>query len=124
MKVLVVDDEASVRKVFRRMIAKPTVGVVEAGSLREARAAMKAERCDVLIADIALPDGDGLDFVERALESRPDLKAIVLTGKPSRERRRRAKDAGAAFLDKPVTLEDLAAAVDAAFLGRVRRSQE
>jgi DNA-binding NtrC family response regulator len=124
MKVLVLDDEPSVRRVFRRMIARSTVKVVEAGSVKEARAAMRAGRCDVLIADVALPDGDGLDFVTRTLRAQPDLKAIVLTGDPSRERRRRAKDAGAAFLDKPVTREDLAAAVDAAFLARSARAPQ
>lgn len=88
--------------------------MTEAGTLEAARAAARRAAFAVLICDVHLPDGDGLEFVEEFGRLRPAAGAIVMTGQPTSELRDRALALGAAFLTKPFEIAQLLAAVDAA----------
>ncbi len=80
-RVLIVDDHPIVRQGLRRMIDPESDLVVcgEAQSEREARAAIRELDPDVVIVDISLVQGDGLELVRDVHAQRPDLPMLVLS---------------------------------------------
>ncbi|MGH8136812.1 MAG: response regulator [Steroidobacteraceae bacterium] len=80
-RVLIVDDHPIVRQGLRRMIEpEPDLAVCgEAQTEREARAAIRALAPDVVIVDISLGQGDGLELVRDVHAQRPDLPMLVLS---------------------------------------------
>jgi DNA-binding NarL/FixJ family response regulator len=80
-KVLIVDDHPIVRQGLRLMInEEPDLEVVgEAQSEREARSAIRALEPDVVIVDISLAQGDGLELVRDVHAHHPDLPMLVLS---------------------------------------------
>jgi len=80
-RVLIVDDHPIVRQGLRRMIdPEPDLAVCgEAQSEREARAAIRDLDPDVVIVDLSLSQGDGLDLVRDVHAQRPDLPMLVLS---------------------------------------------
>ncbi len=80
-RVLVVDDHPIVRHGLRQMIdAEPDLMVCgEAQSDREARLAIRELAPDVMIVDVSLAQGDGLDLVREVHAQRPDLPMLVLS---------------------------------------------
>src|ERR1700756_727571 len=80
-RVLIVDDHPIVRQGLRRMI-EPEPDLVVCGEVqteREARAAIRALAPDVVIVDISLAQGDGLELVRDAHAQRPELPMLVLS---------------------------------------------
>jgi len=80
-RVLIVDDHPIVRHGLRRMIdAEPDLVVCgEAQSDREARAAIRELSPDIMIVDVSLAQGDGLDLVREVRAQRPELPMLVLS---------------------------------------------
>ncbi|HEV2701730.1 MAG TPA: response regulator transcription factor [Steroidobacteraceae bacterium] len=80
-RVLIVDDHPIVRHGLRQMIdAEPDLMVCgEAQSDREARAALRAVDPDVMIVDVSLAQGDGMDLVREVHAQRPQLPMLVLS---------------------------------------------
>ncbi len=80
-RVLVVDDHPIVRHGLKQMIdAEPDLVVCgEAQSDREARAAIRELAPDVMIVDVSLAQGDGMDLVREVHAQRPDLPMLVLS---------------------------------------------
>ncbi|MGH7385664.1 MAG: response regulator [Candidatus Rokuibacteriota bacterium] len=111
-RVLVVDDEADFLATYERLLRRQGYEVVTATSRGAALAALASERPHLLISDLRLPDGDGLDVVRAARGAPEPLPAIVVTGYPSDETRRAALAAGATtFLAKPFAAAKLLAAI-------------
>lgn len=79
--VLVADDHAIVRRGLRALFAESGDIVVdgEATSAREVREAVRARPWDVLVLDINLPDGDGLDLLKEIKRDAPTLPVLILT---------------------------------------------
>src|SRR5579872_3499782 len=80
-RVLIVDDHPIVRQGLRRMI-EPEPDLVVCGEVqtdKEARAAIRALSPDVVIVDISLGQGDGLELVRDVHAQRPDLPMLVLS---------------------------------------------
>ena len=80
-RVLIVDDHPIVRQGLRRMIeSEPDLAVCgEVQSEREARAAIRALKPDVVIVDISLAQGDGMELVRDVHAQYPDLPMLVLS---------------------------------------------
>ncbi len=76
--ILVVDDEPAIRESLAFALEREGFAIAVAASLKEARAASAA--AELIILDLVLPDGNGLDFL-RALRSRSDVPVIVLTSR-------------------------------------------
>jgi two-component system, OmpR family, response regulator RegX3 len=76
--VLVVDDEPAIRESLAFALRRDGFGIAEAGTLREAE--RRSGDADLIILDLVLPDGSGLDFL-RTLRSRSDVPVIVLTSR-------------------------------------------
>jgi DNA-binding response OmpR family regulator len=107
--VLVVEDETDIRDLIATALQRDLNCRVRAvPSLRQARRVLATEPVDLLVADIGLPDGDGMSLL-KALHSRyPFSQAIIITGKPSMEDAIVAMRQGAAdLLAKPFTAETL-----------------
>ena len=111
-RVLVVDDEADFLATYDRLLRRQGYEVVTAKSLAAGLAALDLERPSLVISDLRLPDGDGLDVVRAARRGPAPPAVIVVTGYPSVDRRQAALAAGAtAFLAKPFSAAALLAAI-------------
>jgi two-component system KDP operon response regulator KdpE len=107
--VLVVEDEAPVRRFLRAALAAHGYRVVEAGGVREAEQLAPGHNPDVFLLDLGLPDGDGVDLARRIREwSRAPI--IVLSARGREEDKVNALDAGADdYLTKPFGVNELLA---------------
>ena len=114
-RVLVVDDEADIRELLELTLLRMGLAVESAASVAEANALLKAQRFDLCLTDMRLPDGEGLDLVRYIGEHCVDLPVAVITAFGSTENAVAALKAGAFdYLSKPVSLEDLRSLVKSA----------
>jgi signal transduction histidine kinase/CheY-like chemotaxis protein len=115
ISVLVVDDDQESREVVAAHLAACDAVVLTAASAAEARSLLEQEHVDVMLADIAMPDEDGYEFVRklRTCESpTARIPAAALTAFAREEDRRRAMEAGFQLhLAKPIEARSLTAAV-------------
>ncbi len=108
--MLLVDDHEDTRYVIRRLLAPHDVRT--AGSVSEALEEATQHDFDLLVSDIGLPDGSGLDLMKQ-LRDGYNMKGIALSGYGMEEDVRRSLDAGFnAHLTKPITSEALHAAIE------------
>jgi DNA-binding response OmpR family regulator len=111
-RVLVVDDETDFLDTYVRLLRRQGYAVTTASSLATALAAVARERLSLVISDLNLPDGDGLEVVRAARSGAYPAPVIVVTGYSSEERRKAALAAGAmAFFAKPFIASALLVAV-------------
>ena len=117
--VLVVDDDANTREALAALAAAEGFTTACAGSVAEARIQLVRQRPDVVMMDLRLPDGSGIDLFED-LEDRSTIETILITGHASVESAVDALRLGASdYLTKPVNLQRLKAV-----LSRVPKSGE
>ena len=110
-KILMVDDHEDTSRAMKRLLEKLGYEVRVANSVQSALGAADAACFDLLISDIGLPDGSGLDLMRELLGRRP-MKGIALSGYNMEEDIRRSKEAGfAEHLTKPVDFGALAATI-------------
>ncbi len=76
MKVLVVEDESDTRELIVAMLVKCGCSVFPARTTAEALTHLETARPDLIVSDIALPDGDGLTFMRKVRASEPGIRAI------------------------------------------------
>lgn len=113
--ILIVEDEADLAATCARLLRRQGHAVVAVGSRAAALAALGDAAPAVLVSDVRLPDGDGLDVVRAAAAMEPRVPAVVMTGRASEAGRVAARAAGAvAYLPKPFTSESFARSVDGA----------
>jgi two-component system, NtrC family, response regulator PilR len=121
-RLLVVDDEPDLRTLYELTLVREGYDVESAASVEEAWALLNGRGAggfQLLITDMRLPDGNGLDLLRRMEEAGRAEKAIVITAYGSPENAVEALKAGAYdYLTKPVDLRQFRAAVASA-LGRV-----
>jgi DNA-binding NarL/FixJ family response regulator len=120
IKVLLVDDHPVVRVSLRGMLATEDdlEVVAEAGGAAEAVAAVRLHAPDVVLMDLRMPDGDGVEATARVLAQRPATRVVVLTTHETDSDILRAVEAGAAgYLLKDASRQDLAQAIRAAARG-------
>ena len=113
--VLVLEDEADLAATCARLLRRRGHRVVTVGSCAAALAALAETAPAVIVCDVVLPDGNGLDVVRAAAAMRPPVPAVVVTARASEAGRVAAKVAGAVgYLPKPFTAESFAGHVDRA----------
>ena len=111
-RVLVVDDDAAIRTVVAQALRRAGHEVLTADSLAAADRALAAAPPDVLVTDVVLPDGNGLDHLAAVAERHPALPVIVLSARNTLTTAVRATEAGAyEYLPKPFDLDALTQAV-------------
>ncbi len=110
--VLVIDDEPTVRETLEEFFTTVGYDVATAATAAAGREQAAARLPDVILADLRLPDGDGLALLDALRTADEDAAVIVLTGHADVPTAVRAMQRGAAdLLQKPVDLEALDAAV-------------
>jgi DNA-binding NarL/FixJ family response regulator len=112
-RVLLVDDHDLIRQGLARAFERSSDFVVagEAGTLTEGLRLVRDLDPDVVVTDVRLPDGTGLDLVRKARVQRPDLGIVVLTMYAGDEQLFEALEAGAsAFVAKDAPSDDVVAA--------------
>ncbi len=103
MKTLIVEDDASLRKSLETAIRDLGGEPRGVGTARQASDALRESPPHLLIVDISLPDGDGLEILREARQAVPDIDAIVITGSSAIDHAIEALRAGAAdYLLKPL----------------------
>jgi len=111
-RVLVVDDEGDFLTTYERLLRHHGFHVIVATTRADGVAAVMRERPDLVISDLRLPDGSGLDVVRAARSMPAPPSVIVVSGYPSTDTRQSALAAGAtAFLAKPFAAAALLAAI-------------
>jgi two-component system, NtrC family, nitrogen regulation response regulator GlnG len=104
-RILVTDDDAAIRTVVREALRRAGHTVETAGSVAEQRRALASFRPQVLVTDVVLPDGDGLDIIGEIRVTQPDLPVIVLSAQNTFTTALRANERGAfEYLPKPFDL--------------------
>ncbi|MDP9046068.1 MAG: sigma-54 dependent transcriptional regulator [Pseudomonadota bacterium] len=113
---LVVDDEEDSAEMMAALIAAEGFTVATAGSLQQARRKMALQAPDVVLLDLVLPDGNGIDFVND-VKALPSAEVVLITGHASVATSVQALRMGAAdYLTKPLNMKQLQGV-----LSRVRR---
>jgi DNA-binding NtrC family response regulator len=108
--ILFVDDEASFRSITTRELARAGYRVEQAGNLGEARHALARRGFDLVLLDVRMPDGSGLDLLPEIRELWPATQVVMLTAYGTVEEAIRAMKQGAHdFLTKPCSLSELEA---------------
>ena len=103
MKVLIVEDDLATRKGLEESIRDLGGETRSVGTVKEAAKAVEEFDPRLLVVDIHLPDGDGIDILRSARESDPDREGIVITGQGSIDNAIEALRAGAVdYLLKPL----------------------
>jgi len=117
MYLLIVDDQPELRDLVSRALRRDDHVVVEAASLSAARAELGVREPDLIILDLALPDGSGIDLCHELRRAGSQVPILLLTAHGEVPQRVAGLDAGADdFLAKPFAVAELRARVRA--LGR------
>ena len=109
LRILVVEDHSDTLQALSRLLSHFGHEISLADSVQTALNIIDSKEFDVLLCDIALPDGSGYDVIAEAKRKRP-VKAVALTGFSATEDIERGKKAGFDFhLSKPVDFHELRA---------------
>ncbi|MDC7701278.1 sigma-54-dependent transcriptional regulator [Vogesella indigofera] len=113
--VLIVDDEPDLRELLQLTLLKMGLQVLAAANVADACRLLARERCDLVLTDMRLPDGEGLQVVQYIQQQQLDIPVAVITAYGSTENAVAAMKAGAFdYLAKPLSLAALRALVKSA----------
>jgi two-component system response regulator PilR (NtrC family) len=116
--ILVVDDEPDLRTLYELTLLREGYRVETAATLQEARAQLQAQRFDVVISDMRLPDGFGMELLLDLREQQRRERCVVMTAYGSAENAVEALRSGAFdYLTKPVDLKQFRSVVASAVQG-------
>lgn len=118
LSVLVIDDHESVRAGIKAALSRAGhICVGEAGSISEARAQIAHTNPQVIVVDLALPDGNGLEIVQWARSISERIGIVVLTLNPAQDFLLTVMKSGAsAFVEKSAPLAELISAIEHSFI--------
>jgi len=78
-KVLIVDDEEKLRNLLARLLKLEGYSIIEAGNLKSAQKLVESEDTDIILCDVKLPDGSGVNFIPEIKKKHPVIEIILLT---------------------------------------------
>lgn len=105
-RVLYVDDQPELRRLFRRNLTRAGHEVVEASNARLAVDLVQQLSFDVVVSDVRMPDMSGVELLEALRELDPALPVVLTSGSPDVVGPSDASELGAfAYLVKPVSFE-------------------
>ena len=121
LRILIVDDHDVVRVGFRQILAEHSRFRVtgEANCAKQAFELLRKETYDIVLLDLSLPDGSGVDILRKIRERYPDTKVLMLSGFAEEQYGVNMLRAGASgFLSKTCTSEQLTSAIETRAIGR------
>jgi two-component system KDP operon response regulator KdpE len=111
--ILLIEDEAQIRRFVRIALEAEGYCVVECGTLVQSMSQVHEAKPQLVILDLGLPDGDGITFI-RNLRTRSEMPVLVLSARSAEGEKIHALDAGADdYLTKPFSIGELLARVRA-----------
>src|SRR4051812_7214643 len=121
--VLVVDDEPSILGTLKKALSLEGYSTDVAGGIAVAEERLLKKDYDIVLLDLGVPDGDGLDWLAKLRERGENAEVIMMSGHGTIDAAVRATKLGALdFLEKPLSTDRLLVMLDNAF--RLRRAQE
>jgi len=112
MKILIVEDQQRLAEFLRRGLAEQAYTPVCVSTCKEARDALCEASFDVIVLDLSLPDGDGLDLLREWRSSGFSEPVVILSARDTVQDRIKGLDLGADdYLPKPFSLEELLARI-------------
>ncbi|MGN7867955.1 response regulator [Paracoccus sp. 22332] len=121
--VLIADDDRTIRTVLTQALTRAGCRVHATGSLAQLSKWVEEGRGDLVITDVMMPDGNGIDRIPAIRDARPDLPVIVISAQNTIVTAIRATEAEAfEYLPKPFDLPDLMAKANQALSRRPRKS--
>jgi len=121
-RILIVDDEQSMRELLAILLKKEGFEVTTAGSRAEAASALAGTTVDMVLTDVRLPDGDGLEVLRHVKAAAPETIVIVMTAYGTAETAVAARKLGAeAYLLKPFDVDEVRIVIRDAFATRELR---
>jgi len=117
-RVLVVDDEPSVRATVRRLLERRGATVVVAADGLEAEARLRDERFNLVVSDVAMPGCTGYDVLVTARATQPDVRVVLMSGYTEKVRGEGSEEEADAFIEKPFTAKALDATIDEILKGK------
>jgi DNA-binding response OmpR family regulator len=108
MNILLVEDHPDTRRVLSNLLGRSGHEIITAGTVAEAVKLLANVRVNVLLSDLGLPDGDGLELVAKAKAAQPTIKAVALTARESENDFKSGRKAGFDhYLTKPFDFHEL-----------------
>lgn len=112
MLILFLEDHTDTRMVLTSLLGRSGYRIVTANRVKEALELLEQMKFDILLSDLGLPDGDGLDVVARAKELQPDIRTVALTARGTLKDEELGRAAGFDYyLTKPFNPLELRAAL-------------
>ena len=100
--VMIIDDDIQLCHLLSTMLYTKNVNVVCAYTISEAEKIMQQRPPFLVFLDNSLPDGNGIEFLDKLRTEYPEIKEVMITGDASEELKQRALEHGClAFLEKP-----------------------
>jgi two-component system, NtrC family, response regulator PilR len=123
-RILVVDDDRAVRSALAVNLGKAGLDVTLADRVEAARAALSGSGFDIVLTDMRMPDGTGLDLLTHARATAPDLPVVMMTGFGSVADAVAAMKGGASdYLIKPVERDELLLVIERVLEHRALRAE-
>ncbi|WP_353646124.1 response regulator transcription factor [Mesorhizobium sp. WSM2239] len=125
IRVLVIDDEPSIRKLLRTSLATQGFQVFEAANGREALAQVEQAGPDLIILDLGLPDIQGHELIRKLRQQESSVPILVLSSRTDETGKVEALDLGADdYVTKPFGTDELFARIRAALRHRLQQQGE
>ncbi len=123
-KILTIDDDAGICRLFSRTISRMGHEADEALTLEEGAKKIESGMFDLVLLDVHLPDGNGLEAVPSILRSRGEPEVIIITGGGDAEGAEMATRSGAwAYVEKPVVIGQLMLHIERALQFREQKTR-
>jgi two-component system KDP operon response regulator KdpE len=123
-QILAVEDEPDIRRILRALLEADQYRFIEAETAERGEIEARSHKPDLLLVDLGLPDGNGIDLIRRIRTWSP-VPIIVLSARTMEEQKIAALDAGADdYITKPFSTPELLARVRAALRRNVRGTEQ
>jgi DNA-binding NtrC family response regulator len=125
-KILVIDDEPNILVTLSRALELEGYQVAKAATVADGRAAFDTHRPDLALIDVKLPDGDGIDLLEKLVHQASHPPIVMMSGHASIDDAVRAIHLGAVdFIEKPIGQDRLLLTISNALeLARLKKENE
>lgn len=112
-RILIVDDEIEIVKILKRSLTRNGYKIYTAYSLNEAKGIFLENRIDVILLDINLPDGSGLDELTHFKAGQKDCAVVLMSALDSKDIKKLAFEKGAlSFVSKPFSMQSISNVIE------------